>query len=143
MALEYKTCPRCGEQKSLDAFHKNRARPDGRQSVCKTCQRNYVRAHYEKRPGYYKAKAVAHTQAKRKKMRRLIRRAKDVPCADCGIRFPYYVMDFDHVDGDKRFNIGRGLSNWSLRDVEREIAKCEVVCANCHRIREYRRRGKT
>ena len=137
--MEYKICPRCGEAKRLDAFHKNRSRADGRQSVCKVCQRAYVQAHYAKRPLYYKKKAVEHTRKKRAILRRMIRQAKDAPCADCNGRFPYYVMDLDHVRGEKRFDVGRGLSNWNVQDVKQEIAKCQAVCANCRRVREHKR----
>ncbi|MEM1126207.1 MAG: hypothetical protein AAGI71_06100 [Bacteroidota bacterium] len=50
-------------------------------------------------------------------------------------------MDFDHVDSrNKAFDIGRGLSNRSVAEVEHEITKCDVVCANCHRTREHQRR---
>lgn len=70
----------------------------------------------------------------------LVRIAKDVPCLDCGHRFPAVCMDFDHVRGKKRFNIsqmvGGGVTPQALAE---EIAKCEVVCSNCHRIREDRR----
>jgi predicted HNH restriction endonuclease len=51
-------------------------------------------------------------------------------------------MDFDHEPGTKRITIGhekeaRALSEEELRW---EIAKCELVCANCHREREHQRR---
>jgi hypothetical protein len=78
-------------------------------------------------------------------MRDTIRKAKDQPCADCGLRYPYYLMDFDHRDRrKKRFNIGRdALSKVSTVDALRvEVEKCDVVCANCHRVRTYRRRTK-
>lgn len=95
---------------------------------------------YQESTEYYERKALRHTRRKRAAIRRLICDAKAVPCADCGNTFPYYVMDFDHVHGVKRFNIGRGLSSWTVEDVRQEIAKCEVVCANCHRIREHERK---
>lgn len=60
-------------------------------------------------------------------------------CADCGEKYPYYMLDLDHLR-DKRFNLGHQLSYAnSLDDLKEEIAKCEVVCANCHRIRTYNR----
>lgn len=49
-------------------------------------------------------------------------------------------MDFDHVSGQKKFNLSAAANKMrSLMAVEDEIAKCEVVCANCHRERTYRR----
>ena len=72
--------------------------------------------------------------------KRLIERVKDVPCADCGHKFPTYVMDFDHVRGEKSFNISRGRGH-SIKKLKEEIAKCDIVCANCHRIRLFSSRS--
>lgn len=64
---------------------------------------------------------------------------KSVPCADCGIQYPSYVMQFDHK-GNKEFQIGTNtlLSEYRLK---LEIAKCDVVCANCHAERTHKRRN--
>jgi hypothetical protein len=75
----------------------------------------------------------------------LMREAKDRPCTDCDKRYPYYVMDFDHrPDEEKRFNIGgRETQGLGFEVMRAEIAKCDVVCANCHRERSHRRRYGT
>ncbi|MBW3537660.1 MAG: hypothetical protein KY395_07850, partial [Actinobacteria bacterium] len=39
---------------------------------------------------------------KRTNLRAVVRRAKEQPCSDCDVRYPFYVMDFDHVEGQKR-----------------------------------------
>jgi hypothetical protein len=63
-------------------------------------------------------------------------------CADCGFsgsKFPF-VLDFDHLEGgiSKKFTIGSwSRSVLSVEAIEREIEKCELVCANCHRIRTF------
>jgi len=60
---------------------------------------------------------------------------------DCGGRFPPECMDFDHVRGDKDFNVShvaKAVKNFDL--LRAEIAKCDLVCANCHRIRTRSRR---
>ena len=64
---------------------------------------------------------------------------KDVPCTDCGIKYPPYVMQFDHVPGrgEKLFNIGAVGRGKSRKILDEEIAKCEVVCANCHMERTH------
>lgn len=60
-------------------------------------------------------------------------------CADCGFNAHPECLDFDHVRGEKKFNLAQAQTrNWA--DVEMEIAKCDVVCANCHRLRTYQRR---
>lgn len=75
--------------------------------------------------------------------RGLIRTVKERPCADCGVQYPYYVMDLDHARGDKILNmavtVARGFSD---EEILAEIAKCDVVCANCHRERTFQRRKK-
>jgi hypothetical protein len=49
------------------------------------------------------------------------------------MRFPIYVMDFDHVNGGKKFGISG--HRHGFKGLIEEIKKCDVVCANCHRIR--------
>ena len=71
-----------------------------------------------------------------------LRKLKDVPCADCGGSFPYYVMTFDHVPerGPKLLTLGhtqQGRFSWAA--LRAEVEKCEVVCANCQAIRTYDR----
>jgi hypothetical protein len=61
-------------------------------------------------------------------------------CVDCGYKAHPAALDFDHVTGDKRFAIGRGVTSNSMEAVMEEIDKCEVVCANCHRVRTETRR---
>ena len=61
------------------------------------------------------------------------------PCKDCGKIFHPVAMDFDHVRGNKKFQIGSSnLSSW--KGVLDEISKCEIVCSNCHRVRTFTRR---
>jgi HNH endonuclease len=63
------------------------------------------------------------------------------PCTDCGENDPV-VLDFDHLDPEaKCFDISQGLAYRSWQSIHDEIAKCEVVCANCHRRRTAQRRG--
>lgn len=61
---------------------------------------------------------------------------KSYPCLDCGVSYPAACMDFDHVRGDK----DRHLSQMTMGNFDRlraEIAKCELICANCHRLRTH------
>jgi len=62
------------------------------------------------------------------------------PCVDCGINYPYYVMDFDHVRGQKHANVMELVSTLSKKKIDEEIAKCEIVCSNCHRVRTHMRK---
>ena len=51
---------------------------------------------------------------------------------DCDGTFPPYVMDFDHVRGEKLYNVGE-MGTHSLEGIIDEISKCDLICANCHR----------
>jgi hypothetical protein len=64
---------------------------------------------------------------------------KSKPCADCSESYPPYVMDFDHKSG-KEFCIAKCAGRVSRRRLLKEAAKCDVVCANCHRERTHQRR---
>ena len=66
--------------------------------------------------------------------------AKNRPCMDCGIQYPPHVMDFDHVRGKKDFYIGQFGRSKSTSCLQAEIEKCDVVCANCHRLRTHVRK---
>jgi hypothetical protein len=56
------------------------------------------------------------------------------PCKDCGITNPV-VLEFDHIRGKKVDNISDMPGKYPWLDIIREIKKCDVVCANCHRLR--------
>ena len=76
----------------------------------------------------------------------LARYLKDIkeknPCMDCKVSYPYYMMDFDHVRGIKHANVAELINTLSKKRLDEEIAKCEVVCSNCHRARTYLRKIK-
>ena len=104
-------------------------------SYCKSCKKEYAHNYH-----------LTHLQSRRQKNidrriknRELIKEYKDAPCLDCGIKYPPYVMDFDHVSGDKKFRVSQVMRAASLDDMKNEMSKCELVCANCHRIRTARR----
>lgn len=62
-----------------------------------------------------------------------------LPCQDCGETFAPYIMEYDHVRGVKRHNIGR-MANHKRERVLKEIAKCDLICCACHRVRSHVRR---
>ncbi|KKL03712.1 hypothetical protein LCGC14_2623380 [marine sediment metagenome] len=59
------------------------------------------------------------------------------PCRDCGEGDPR-VLDFDHVHGNKSFQLQEAKQK-PLTEILMEIQKCDVVCANCHRLRTQER----
>lgn len=103
----------------------------------KEAQRAYQKKYYEENSQYYKDKA----SAKKQLIKQVVREAKSVPCTDCNVQYPYYVMQFDHINGDKIANISQMYKTGSLSKVRAEIEKCEVVCSNCHAERTFKRSG--
>lgn len=98
------------------------------------------RAAHKERWLVYKAEWQREKAAlQRADVRELIATAKSVRCADCGRKYPTCVMDFDHVRGKKLLNVGHAQAKlaYNIEKVKAEIAKCDVVCANCHRIRTH------
>lgn len=77
---------------------------------------------------------------KRQKARKLVMELKTgQPCLDCKETFPHYMMDYDHVRGTKKGNIEVLARTSTIEDVLEEIAKCDLICSNCHRHRTYMR----
>ena len=129
-------CRKCGD----DAEHSTR--PSGKPTAyCKECQRIYSREHYATHGHKANIRRYVHHKASRRARRLLLRQLKSGPCVECGGTFHTAAMDFDHVRGEKLFEIGSpvglGVSRARLDD---EIAKCDLVCANCHRVRTFNRR---
>lgn len=103
-------------------------------SRTKEDQSKLSKAHYYSNLEYYRRKR----KESRERRQKIVREAKEKPCADCGIQYGYWVMQFDHIR-DKLFTIAGNWTNVSLSSLVEEIAKCEIVCANCHANRTYRR----
>ena len=69
---------------------------------------------------------------------------RDKACADCGTVFPPAAMEWDHLPGvDKLSDVSSLVvsRHCCKRVILAEIAKCELVCANCHAVRSEERRG--
>jgi hypothetical protein len=136
-----KICSKCQTPKPLSEFGtytsiKNGKRYSYTLSACKKCW-NDRKTQLALEKGQDPIQSLLDW---REKVLKLIRAAKDKPCAECGNSFPYYVMDLDHVRGTKKFNLGGGRApRYGIKAVEEELEKCEPVCANCHRIRTYKR----
>ena len=103
----------------------------------------------EKRREVAKAYWLAHKSEFRMRalkyaarMTEFVHRRKMKPCSDCGVQYNWWVMDFDHREGEtKSFGIGSGTSSNNREKIKLEISKCDVVCANCHRERTQRRQA--
>lgn len=100
-------------------------------------------------PGYHsrwrrnnKEKWNRTKRAYQGRLRQVATDAKSKPCKDCGTQYPPYVMQFDHVRGEKFFDVAMaaGRLRVGYEKLKAEIAKCDVVCANCHAVRTHNRR---
>lgn len=76
-----------------------------------------------------------HNKARRLEVKELLAKIKDVPCLDCGNRFPAICMDFDHRNPDEKSFAVSGRATMAISSLLEEIAKCDIICACCHRIR--------
>lgn len=132
--IDMKKCSSCKIEKSVAEFNTDVSRKDNLSLFCKLCSRKKTQYAYRKNRKYYISKSIERNN----KTIEFIRFIKETsPCFDCGIKYPYYVMDFDHrIDEEKKFCIGhhRFYGKQQLID---EIKKCDIVCSNCHRIRTH------
>ena len=117
-----KQCKTCFMQKSINDFYKNYNCKTFR-NECKDCNNSRV-------------------DIRRKELRKFSAELKSLPCMDCKISYPYYVMDFDHRDGStKKYNLSK-MRFVSKEKFLEEANKCDVVCSNCHRERSFQRMNK-
>lgn len=134
-----KICVTCKKELPIEEFGNNRTKFDGKQPYCKGCSKVKDKKCYDGSPTR-KIKVVD----RRKKIRLdhqqfILDYLRNHPCVDCGEdRIP--CLDFDHVRGTKIQDVPK-LIGGSLNRLISEIKKCEVRCANCHRIRTFNKIG--
>lgn len=116
--MDTKICTKCGRELPIDAFpYRNKAK-NIRRSNCKECHNSYMKNKY---------------QENKKKLQEVKSNAK---CAKCG-ESRGYVLDFHHINpNEKEYTISHMIANhynFENEETQKEIAKCIVLCANCHR----------
>jgi hypothetical protein len=131
------TCTVCGEDKEVEAFpFKNKA-AGRRHHECKACMAAYGREHYTRHRQAYISRNVANMRVRRRAVKeRVWHHLANQACVDCGEPDPL-VPDFDQVDPKNKrkeiYWLAQGNHAW--KTILEEIGKCEVRCANCHRLR--------
>jgi 5-methylcytosine-specific restriction endonuclease McrA len=126
--------------KPIEEFAWRRIKRGQRDNMCAPCRSAYGREHYlANRQRYIDAEARRKRARAETRMRYLIEYFRSHPCTDCGEKDPL-VLEFDHLR-DKRFEVTNQFASRNWQEILDEIAKCEVVCANCHRRRTARERG--
>jgi protein-arginine kinase activator protein McsA len=129
-----KICCRCKVQKSLVDFNKKSASKDGRERYCKECHRELNRRHYKGNTQSYIDSATKHRIKTIEWYKELKGNLKCERCPESHIA----TLDFHHKDPTEKV----GLVSKMVMDVSRtralaEIAKCIVLCSNCHRKEHY------
>lgn len=132
-------CEVCKLDLPADLFNWKNKTNGTKQSHCRECQKRYKKAHYNRNTSRYREKSAA----RKKEIVDFVNARKNQPCTDCKREYPYYVMQFDHINDDKTFEISFAVRNsMGIETIKKEITKCEVVCANCHAARTHQRKMK-
>lgn len=118
--MKTKVCTVCQKELPIEDFNWKSKSKQKRRSDCKYCQSNHMKEQYQKKKAY-----VAQIKAEK-------------GCAKCGEKRDY-VLDFHHIDpSQKDDSVARLTSNTTkFEKLEKEINKCVVLCANCHREFHY------
>lgn len=151
-------CSKCKIEKSKTEFWQRGDRPKGIHSKCKQCcseaykkwrianlakRRRDLQEWRKNNPEKIRKLYRSSDANRRNSTKEWVNELKNQPCVDCQKTFEPFVMDFDHRDpSTKRYVIGFMVSKRMPREaIIEEIAKCDLVCANCHRIRTYRKKA--
>ena len=127
-----KYCSGCEQTLPVDMFGANRTKADGKQTRCKTCRNLCFQAHYRRNKSYYFQKAAK----RRKNLRAWFTEYKTtLSCEKCGYDEHHSALDFHHLDDSKERGMSDGVNRgWGKEKIKKEIAKCIILCANCHRV---------
>lgn len=124
-----KNCGMCKEDKPEEDFAW-KVQGKRLQSHCRVCQREYRRIHYENNKQMYIDKAAKWREEQKIIFYSWLSRQECTDCRNSDMR----VLEFDHLD-NKDYDIGKKIGVIKFEVLMEEVAKCEIVCANCHKIR--------
>lgn len=136
MEAQEKWCGTCQSMLTPTDFNKNRTKPDGLNTICRTCSQARSRRYYAENTEKHKAVVREQKAKQTAHLRKIVRDYfSEHPCVDCGYCESPAAMQFDHLR-DKQYNISsmvcQGVSEGKLLA---EIDKCVARCANCHAIK--------
>lgn len=133
-----KVCTDCQKLLPHEAFAKNASKSDGLQNKCKECKKLYNITYYSVNKDRHKeTRAESRQRIRDENTAKMVELLRNSECMDCG-NSDIRVLEFDHL-GDKSFTIGGRFQSMSWDRVLTEIEKCDIVCANCHKIRTAER----
>jgi len=130
-----KQCTLCKQEKPLSEYNKKTSRPDGKQNVCRECNRARSRQYYAENREKHKQDILKRKNANiGNSQSKVVEYLKNHPCVDCN-ESDIIVLEFDH-QRDKFKNVSEMImQGYTFERILEEIDKCEVVCANCHKRR--------
>lgn len=135
------SCSKCGKQGVKELFPKTQRGKNS--SYCNECHKKYSHEYYLANRERCRDRDNARRRENLLERKRWLEKIKDGPCTDCNVRYPSYVLHFDHLR-DKIKNVSGMIRDaHSYETIQKEIEKCELVCANCHAIRTHNRRLKS
>lgn len=104
-----------------------------RASICRPCKQVYDREYHAKRSPDQKARKLALQKKRQIENRQFLYNYLLLhPCVTCGEADPV-VLEFDHIDQATKSSAVSIMVDHSLKSIKAEIAKCRVLCANCHK----------
>jgi 5-methylcytosine-specific restriction endonuclease McrA len=137
---EIKKCYSCKKDLSIEWFARRSDRPHLFISRCYPCSAKYQSEWYKTSSVERREKSAANRANYKRMGKDYIKSYKERSlCVDCGKKWPDYVLDFDHILGNKKAIVSSMPGQYPLDIIIQEIAKCEVVCARCHRYRTQAR----
>lgn len=117
-----RTCNKCGVQKEDTDFNQRSGRPLGQKNtICRQCLLDALKEH-------------------RQHVRNTVNSWKESEgCSACGFMGKHYQLDLDHIDPSTKYGQNHRAyePNWKIDRVWEEIAKCQILCANCHREKTF------
>lgn len=131
-----KVCDKCQLPKEDVEFVFKRKAKNERRNTCRSCCKEYTKEHYKRNKSVYVERAKKFTSEQTQSNRHnLFLYLSDKRCVDCG-NPDFRVFDFDHKEGTKKVNnISNMVFRYNWNTILLEIEKCEIRCANCHRIK--------
>ena len=134
-----KTCSKCHIIKPYEEFGKVNKNKDGYNGKCKLCKREYDNTFHKNRTLEDKTLKYEKQINRLKEIRKFLSNyMDDKSCKHCGDHRKV-VLEFHHLR-DKNFNLADGIKK-SINTIKKEIEKCEILCANCHRIETAKERN--
>ncbi len=116
-------CNSCNKELEDSLFDYRGGARKGLQATCKPCSLLRLKQH-------------------RQRIRKLVNRWKELKgCSVCGFKGHHFQLDLDHIDKTTKNNKDNSRAyepSWKLERVKEELAKCQILCANCHRLKTWK-----